>query len=174
MQDFQQLAKQIHYKPVFTNAEFKRLDKVINQDETVFYLMEGLIGDVHGRPINGRGLAILTNKRVLFFRHSLIGTETKEEFKISNISAASLRKGLAYGSMIISVANNDATIEQCSKKAVEEFVTKLRELMHKPTQPTVVNATTSLADELKKLADLKSAGILTDEEFQIQKQKLLL
>lgn len=31
----------------------------------------------------------------------------------------------------------------------------------------------SMADELKKLVDLKNAGVLTEEEFSIQKQKLL-
>jgi len=33
--------------------------------------------------------------------------------------------------------------------------------------------TTSIADELKKLADLRDAGVLTDEEFDIQKKRLL-
>lgn len=35
------------------------------------------------------------------------------------------------------------------------------------------NTSISLADELKKLAELKESGILTEEEFQVQKQRLL-
>lgn len=35
-------------------------------------------------------------------------------------------------------------------------------------QPTV-----SIADKLKKLTELKEAGILSEEEFQTQKNKLL-
>ena len=34
-------------------------------------------------------------------------------------------------------------------------------------------SSTSVADELAKLANLKADGILTDEEFQAQKKKLL-
>jgi hypothetical protein len=34
-------------------------------------------------------------------------------------------------------------------------------------------ATTSLADELKKLADLRASGVLTDAEFQDLKGRLL-
>ncbi len=34
-------------------------------------------------------------------------------------------------------------------------------------------STTSIADELKKLADLKTQGILSDEEFEAAKKKLL-
>ena len=40
-------------------------------------------------------------------------------------------------------------------------------------QPVVVPASSSVADELAKLAKLKADGILTDEEFQAQKSKLL-
>lgn len=41
-------------------------------------------------------------------------------------------------------------------------------------QPTIAAAApTSLADELAKLADLRDKGILTEEEFQAQKAKLL-
>lgn len=32
---------------------------------------------------------------------------------------------------------------------------------------------TSIADELKKLADLKESGVITEEEFEAQKQKIL-
>ena len=40
-------------------------------------------------------------------------------------------------------------------------------------QPVVATASSSVADELAKLAKLKADGILTDEEFQAQKSKLL-
>lgn len=35
------------------------------------------------------------------------------------------------------------------------------------------NSVSSMADELEKLASLKDRGVLTEEEFQIQKQKIL-
>ena len=40
-------------------------------------------------------------------------------------------------------------------------------------QPVVAPASSSIADELAKLAKLKADGILTEEEFQAQKSKLL-
>ena len=43
----------------------------------------------------------------------------------------------------------------------------------KPAAGTTPPATVSLADELTKLAQLKDAGVLTDEEFEAQKKKLL-
>lgn len=41
------------------------------------------------------------------------------------------------------------------------------------TQSVSIEATSSIADELAKLADLKAKGILTQEEFEQQKEKLL-
>lgn len=39
---------------------------------------------------------------------------------------------------------------------------------------TVINeVNTSVADEIKKLAELKEAGILTDDEFQARKKQIL-
>ncbi len=42
-----------------------------------------------------------------------------------------------------------------------------------PVVQQVITPTLSIADELSKLADLKDRGILTEEEFQVQKQVLL-
>ena len=42
-----------------------------------------------------------------------------------------------------------------------------------PPQPAVVQGTIVEADELRKLADLKQQGLLTDEEFSTAKAKLL-
>jgi hypothetical protein len=41
------------------------------------------------------------------------------------------------------------------------------------SQPSVPQASALIADELRKLAELRSEGILTDEEFSTQKARLL-
>lgn len=53
------------------------------------------------------------------------------------------------------------------KEYIEVQMTKIRNVANAP------QATTSTADELQKLAKLKSDGILTDEEFQAAKNRLL-
>lgn len=42
-----------------------------------------------------------------------------------------------------------------------------------PPSPVAPPASTSVADELRKLAELRDAGVLSDEEFASQKAKLL-
>jgi hypothetical protein len=41
------------------------------------------------------------------------------------------------------------------------------------TPKSVTTSNSSLSDELSKLADLKSQGILSDEEFQAAKKRLI-
>ncbi len=58
-----------------------------------------------------------------------------------------------------------AVIRQADADAQSLFATQ--------QQPSISASGSSLADELKKLADLHSAGILTKEEFHTQKAKIL-
>lgn len=64
-------------------------------------------------------------------------------------------------------------------KAVESYFQKFFKEKYKHTeeletnQPTEKAGASSIADELRKLKSLVDEGILTEDEFQIQKQKLL-
>jgi hypothetical protein len=42
-----------------------------------------------------------------------------------------------------------------------------------PRRPPNAPSSTLIADELRKLADLRAEGILTEQEFTAQKEKLL-
>ena len=55
------------------------------------------------------------------------------------------------------------------RDAIQEVIAESQQLGQAPTAA----ATASVADELKKLADLRDAGVLTEEEFQEQKSRLL-
>ncbi len=59
-----------------------------------------------------------------------------------------------------------------SQPEFQEFV-KNGYNLPKPNPPIAIVNSISPADELKKLSDLKESGVLTEEEFQIQKQKVL-
>jgi len=91
-----------------------------------------------------------------------------------------------YSGTSVSVPAKWYSLEEIEtfRKAVTAGIESLRESQrHAPATPAATpspapaavanTGTTSIADELKKLADLRDAGILTDEEFQTQKQRLL-
>lgn len=61
--------------------------------------------------------------------------------------------------------NNELAIK------IKEYITSAVRNMHKPQ--VAQTSTINLSDELKKLAELKEQGILTEEEFIASKNKLL-
>ena len=102
------------------------------------------------------------------------------------------RDGLRFWKVTVTASGNSIDF-RCDRSEAEQVKSLLTQLMvgtHpaqlKPTtpmetvpvpSPTVSafapTATPGIAEELKKLAELRDAGILTDEEFASQKAKLL-
>lgn len=67
----------------------------------------------------------------------------------------------------------DAKAQADHWKAVFEAIIKQADIEEQQNQKNTIVESSSISDELKKLAELKEAGILSDDEFLQQKQKLL-
>jgi len=86
------------------------------------------------------------------------------------------KAGLAYTAVRVTTGG-DVTEFRVSRKdaaSVKDLLTNLMQQAHQ--QPVPVpngHAPASLADELRKLGDLRAAGILDDAEFAAQKARLL-
>lgn len=167
----------INFRPGQTNSEIKILHTILHPDEELKYILEGNLKKIHNRNINGIGLAITTNKRVIFLRKSIIGTLTNEDVLISKISAVSSRKGILLSSVSITTSNNEATIDNCNKNAAEIFTNITRSVLNEShastTDKNIIQNSPSKYDELEKLFELKSKGIITEQEFELEKQKVL-
>lgn len=179
-----QFNKDFGFKPLMTKSEVKEMPKLLNAEENLLGVVEGFLKEIHGRSIGGNGLIIVTDRRVIFYRKSMLGTVTKEETPISRISSASFRKGLMSASISITTSNNESVIEQCDKKLGEKVVETITKTMNNfPTtqvaavaQPVAAPAPAAQEDsmaKLEKLFEMKQKGILTEEEFSQQKAKLL-
>ena len=117
------------FKPSSTKSEIKELPNLLSPEEKLIGLLEGWLKKIHNRDINGNGLVILTSKRVIFFRKSIIGTVTKEEIPISKVSSASYRKGLMFSSVAIITSGNEAVVEQCDKTTAQRFSDEVQKLI---------------------------------------------
>jgi hypothetical protein len=79
-----------------------------------------------------------------------------------------------YGGMIEATQDPDAFIfEGALNNQVSEFKTKLEELMRAAKASKSNVAPVSLADELSKLVTLRDSGVLSQDEFDAAKRKLL-
>jgi hypothetical protein len=93
------------------------------------------------------------------------------------IAQVNLSRGVFRANLeLINRGGTDNLIIKALKKEQAEAAKLLIERkIHESTSRSSPpgQASTSLADELRKLADLKAQGILTAEEFEMQKQRLL-
>ena len=84
------------------------------------------------------------------------------------------KAGLSYTTVRVATAG-DAVAFRVSKREAEQFKSTILRLMSQPMQSVVVNdrPSGSVADELRKLSELRASGVLTDAEFNAQKARLL-
>ncbi|MEO6035603.1 MAG: SHOCT domain-containing protein [Verrucomicrobiota bacterium] len=79
------------------------------------------------------------------------------------------------GGIFAATEDPDAFIfEQALNDQVTDFKVKVEKIMRESKQaPTASNSSGTLTDELRKLAEFKQQGILSQEEFDAAKKKLL-
>jgi GTPase SAR1 family protein len=84
--------------------------------------------------------------------------------------ANSTNSGFIFGSMEHMVQFDKKSLKDFT--ALKEFVEQQIE-KHKSGNSSKQPSQLNVADELEKLARLKESGVLTDDEFQMQKKRLL-
>lgn len=162
-------------KGIAANQEgFKALADVIREDETILAAVAGTF-DGH------YGAAAATDQRVVFVGRStgFIRRVKTEEYVYPNITSIEVKTGLAQAKVELVVPGNRAVIDKVPNEQAKGFAAAVRRKIasaHAPQTPTpqvIPTPQVDIAGQIEKLADLKERGILTDEEFQTQKRKLL-
>lgn len=154
--------------------EIKELPNILWEDEKLENIIQGTYN-------NGNGILVGTNKRLIFVDKGLIFGLKVEDFQYDKISSIQYETGLIFGKIIIFTSGNKAVIENVIKGKVRVFGEWVRAKISNQNQTktsqnklqTNLNEDANIIDQLEKLANLKERGILTDEEFIIQKKKLL-
>ncbi|WP_335729682.1 SHOCT domain-containing protein [Psychroserpens sp.] len=146
--------------------------------------------------IKGRnGTLVVTENKIIIKRKGLVallnkGSASDKEIPINNISAIEFFKGnmLVNGKIQFSVPGEVAVLQSKPgdfeentiiflKKQSSDFlkakkmIEDLKEKLEQNSNP-VINQISN-ADELKKFAELKEQGIITEEEFKTKKKELL-
>lgn len=116
----------------------------------------------------------VTDKRIIVHKIEGIFKNEKVEIPLSSISSINTTvKGLG-ASIEIVASNNKASVEKLYIPIAQELKTLIDSLLHStPTKTTSTETPVDVADQIKKLADLRDAGILTEDEFNAKKKQLL-
>ena len=157
---------------MFSKWEVQALPDLLDDGE----LPERVVG---GKYNGGIGILVATDRRLLFVDKGSFGSLQVEDFPYPTIQSVRSTAGAMFGSITIKSAGSSALIDDIVKRFSHEMANFVRKkaMDFNGTAASVVATGTvnqvSLADELIKLSQLRESGILTDEEFQIQKARLL-
>jgi hypothetical protein len=159
-------------KHLGSGREIKKLVEHLWEGETI----ERMVGGTYGK---GNGLLVLTDRRVLFLIHGVMSQQT-EDFPIERISSIQWSSGMLMGTITIYASGNKAEIKNVEKGAGKTLVETVRDRIANRTAPTMPPTVAPAAaghgdvfEQIRKLGELRDAGILTDEEFVAKKTELM-
>jgi hypothetical protein len=165
-------------KGLLVKREIKELPNILREEE----LPEKLAA---GRYNNGYGILVATGSRVIFIDKGMLGALKIEDFSYDRISSIESSTGMLMGEITIYVSGNKAKLESIPNDQLSLFADFVRSRISKandknqgslsPAPVFTVPAPTpvSIADELEKFAKLRDQGIISDDEFNAQKTRLL-
>lgn len=152
--------------------EIKRLASYLWDGEMVEQMTTGSYG-------KGTGLVVLTDRRLLFVQDGVM-SKTTEDFPLDKVSSVQWTSGLLMGEIIIFASGNKSDIKNVDKDDGKEIVDRIRHRLSAPSQPAsapVASSPPAAAPDpielLRRLGELRDAGIVTDAEFAAKKAELL-
>jgi hypothetical protein len=137
--------------------------KVLDAGESIEYAVQGKLGKTSG-------LLVATDRRVFFVNQGLIKTQA-ESFLYTKISSVQYKTGLLRSSIALIVDARTLIIDHVLNDFAVKMADYLRERIERKDEPRA--ALPDAVSQLERLAKLKEQGVLTDEEFQAQKKKIL-
>jgi hypothetical protein len=165
--DIDQASQRMRTK-VGAGREIKKLPDYLWEGELVQAMTVGTYG-------RGQGLVVLTDRRLLFVQDGWT-SKTTEDFPLDKISSVQWNSGLT-GKLTVFASGNKAEIKNVNKddgKAIADLI-RHRLSDREPPQagrPTPTDAP-DVYDQLRKLGELRDAGVLTPAEFEAKKADLL-
>ena len=154
-----------------TKREIKELPSVLWDGELPMHVVDGRYND-------GFGILVATDRRLVFVDKGLFSLKV-EDFPYDRILSVEAKTGMVMGQLTVHTAGGKEEIQHVTKDRVHPLAewirVKIREdkTSPEPLPQAAPTAASSIADELVKLAALRDQGILSEEEFNTQKARLL-
>ena len=153
--------------------ELRKLPSILGEGEQALNLARG---EYDGKE----GLLAVTDRRVIFLEEGMI-RHRLEDFPYDKISSVQTKTGMRSGELTIFVSGNKATVKDVHPKQrapeIGDYVRQKIAFGSKPAaaapQAAPSAPTESPMDQLKKLAEPRDAGVVSEEEFEAKKAELL-
>lgn len=149
--------------------EVDELPRILSADETIIAYAAGTYN-------GGTGLLIATERRLLFVEKGVFSGLKTEDFGLDKVTSIQCDTGFMSAELKIMASGNVARITKVDNVLARTFSDVVRAKLSEPkaaTSTTVIQQPVDVADQLLKLSQLKDQGILTQEEFDGEKKRLL-
>lgn len=151
-----------------------------NDGENVIAWADGYIGEMMGQGDKRQhnGSMVVTETRVAFYRSGLIG-EVLETIPLKSLTSVERKSALGHRVIRLHTSHDDLEFKTFSKEGEAALVAAIEagRSSSAPPPSSEAPATPPSSDDnlekIKKLAELRDSGVLTDEEFNEKKQQLL-
>lgn len=152
----------------FGRKEINELPDILNANENIDNIIQGTFN-------NGQGILVSTNRRLVFIDKGLLYGLKVEDFPLDKITSIQYETGLILGKVKIHTSSNIANIDNVEKNAARKFAEFVRNKLSEPKTVTTLqnNSEPNALEQLEKLGKLKESGIISEDEFNEQKKKLL-
>ena len=163
-----------------TKKELGILHNYLSEGEVVFALASGILSQTVTSNTLDFGtntwLAVLTDRRVIFLDHAMLSESVDtQSIRHDKIQAVSASQGWMFGSITIDIGSRSILVDNCDKTHVRIFAElannwlEYRENQNDRSQPSTSDPIAALS----QLAELRSAGVLNDDEFAAAKAKII-
>jgi hypothetical protein len=146
-----------------SRREIKKLADHLHDGETVKEMASGKYG-------GGTGLLTLTSERIIFLREGWIGA-AHEDFMLHRVTSVGFKSSFGSGQVTIHASGNTVDIDGVLSDDGKRLAAAAREVLSRPAD-SASNEKDPL-EQLRKLGDLKDAGVISQEEFEQKKADLL-
>jgi hypothetical protein len=153
--------------------ELAKLPSLLGEGEEVMNVAQGMYADKNG-------LVAVTNCRVMFVEEGLMRSRL-EDFPYGRISSVQTSTGWTAGDLTIFASGNKTLITRVMpKERVNEVGDYVRSRISAgeqpastPVSPTAPAPPPDIYEHLRKLGELRDAGVLSQQEFDLKKAELL-
>ena len=159
-----------------------KIDKLLNSakehldsnENVLAYVMGAHEAKIMGKDSVRNGIFIATDIRLVFFSSKMFKGYDMEVFPYSNISSIEMGKSLMGHTISFFASGNKVSMKWINGD-VSSFMNIVKPKIDKKANPSPAtnNSMPDIADQIRKLSDLKNEGILSEEEFQAKKVQLL-
>lgn len=146
----------------------------LGKEETIKASAEGYIGKMmgSGKDTQHNGVLIVTEKSVTFYRKGFFG-EVHQSIPLKSITSIEQKSMLGHRTVRIHTSHDDLEFKTLDAAGYAQLLGAI-EAGRSPSLSThSTGPGDSPLDALRKLGDLRAAGVITDAEFEAKKASLL-